>query len=205
MRVNCPLPQIKWCWVFQARGCRTRRCSISAPLVTSPWTDARRTEPAGKLEILPGLPLSPMPCPWLRPQNQKEFLGQSQIANWLKYKISKYLHRQIEIFLRISIFYLTEILHGSNKVTGADLIPSYLSDPMLPEWVSVRGRRSGERSRERELNQTLFIFIFRPYLESVKSRCVDSCSRDRCMASVREFYRKIPKQHSLDIAFCLCK
>merc|ERR1719270_300978 len=45
----------------------------------------------------------------------------------------------------------------------------------------------------------------RPYLEAVKSRCVDSCSRDRCMAAVREFYRKIPKQHSLDIAFCLCK
>jgi len=45
----------------------------------------------------------------------------------------------------------------------------------------------------------------RPYLESVKTRCVDSCSRERCMAAVREFYRKIPKQHSLDIAFCLCK
>jgi len=45
----------------------------------------------------------------------------------------------------------------------------------------------------------------RPYLESIKTRCVDSCSRDRCMAAVKEFYRKIPKQHSLDVAFCLCK
>merc|ERR550532_3188307 len=45
----------------------------------------------------------------------------------------------------------------------------------------------------------------RPYLESVKTRCADSCSRDRCMSAVREFYRKIPKQHSLNIAFCLCK
>jgi len=46
----------------------------------------------------------------------------------------------------------------------------------------------------------------RPYLEPMKSRCVDSCnSRERCMSAVREFYRKIPKQHSLDIAFCLCK
>jgi len=45
----------------------------------------------------------------------------------------------------------------------------------------------------------------RPYLESIKTRCVDSCSRDRCMAAVKEFYRKIPKQHQLDVAFCLCK
>ena len=35
--------------MFQARECRTRRCSISAPRVTLLWTDARRTEPAGKL------------------------------------------------------------------------------------------------------------------------------------------------------------
>ena len=79
---------------------------------------------------------------------------------------------------------------------------------LLSEWPNAGGVSECERKeirRERELNQTLFIFIFRPYLESVKSRCVDSCSRDRCMASVREFYRKIPKQHSLDIAFCLCK
>lgn len=52
---------------------------------------------------------------------------------------------------------------------------------------------------------TLNVSHCRPYLESVKTRCVDSCSRERCMAAVREFYRKIPKQHSLDIAFCLCK
>merc|ERR1719430_2196826 len=45
----------------------------------------------------------------------------------------------------------------------------------------------------------------RVYLEAVKSRCVDSCSRDRCMAAVKEFYRRVPKQHSLDVAFCLCK
>jgi len=45
----------------------------------------------------------------------------------------------------------------------------------------------------------------RSYLEQVKSRCVDNCNRDRCMATVRDFYRKIPRQHSLDIAFCLCK
>ena len=117
MRGNCPLPQIKWCWVFQARGCRTRRCSISAPRVTSRWTDARRTGPAGKLEILLGLPLSsppPMPCPWLRPQNQKEFLGQSQIANWLKYKISKYLHWQIEIFPRILFDWNSPRIEQSN-------------------------------------------------------------------------------------------
>jgi len=45
----------------------------------------------------------------------------------------------------------------------------------------------------------------RVYLEAVKSRCVESCSRDRCMAAVKEFYRRVPKQHSLDVAFCLCK
>ena len=97
------------------------------------------------------------------PQNQKEFLGQSQIANWLKYKISKYLHRQIEIFLQISIFYLTEILHGENKVTAADLIPCYLSDPMLAEWVSVRGRRFGER----ESWTKLYLFSFSDHIWSL--------------------------------------
>jgi len=45
----------------------------------------------------------------------------------------------------------------------------------------------------------------RPYLEQVKNKCVDSCNRDRCMATVRDFYRRIPRQHSLNIAFCLCK
>ncbi|XP_023329404.1 uncharacterized protein LOC111702073 [Eurytemora carolleeae] len=45
----------------------------------------------------------------------------------------------------------------------------------------------------------------RPYLDSVKSRCVDSCNRERCMSAVQEFYRKIPRVHALDIAFCLCK
>merc|ERR1712106_1309006 len=43
---------------------------------------------------------------------------------------------------------------------------------------------------------------------NLRSTChlaMDSCSRDRCMAAVKEFYRKIPKQHSLDVAFCLCK
>ena len=27
----------------------------------------------------------------------------------------------------------------------------------------------------------------------------------RCMAAVKQFYRSVPKKHSLDVAFCLCK
>ena len=60
------------------------------------------------------------------------------------------------------------------------------------------------KGRERSITNYISAH-FRPYLESVKTRCADSCSRDRCMSAVREFYRKIPKQHSLNIAFCLCK
>ena len=71
---------------------------------------------------------------------------------------------------------------------------------------------------------------FRVYLETLKSRCVESCSKERCaktfltinkfyflmifiiiiaiprcMAAVKQFYRSVPKKHSLDVAFCLCK
>ena len=73
----------------------------------------------------------------------------------------------------------------------------------------------------------------RVYLETLKSRCVESCSKERCakhfynqqilffleiiiiiititiitrcMAAVKQFYRSVPKKHSLDVAFCLCK
>jgi len=45
----------------------------------------------------------------------------------------------------------------------------------------------------------------RVYLEAVKSRCVETCVKDRCMAAVKEFYRRVPDQHKLDVAFCLCK
>jgi len=45
----------------------------------------------------------------------------------------------------------------------------------------------------------------RTYLDTVKHRCVDSCSRDRCMTAVQEFYRKIQSKFSLDIGFCICK
>ena len=50
-----------------------------------------------------------------------------------------------------------------------------------------------------------FYKFFRPYLDTMKHRCVDSCSRERCMSAVQEFYRKIPRQMALDVAFCLCK
>lgn len=202
MRVNCPLPQIKWCWVFQARGCRTRRCSISAPLVTSRWTDARRMEPAGKLEILLGLPLSPHAVSMIVSSKSEGISG--SVSNC----------KLIEI-QNIKIFASTNWDFSSNFYFLFDWNSPRIEqsnccwpNSFLSEWPNAAGVSECERKeirRERELNQTLFIFIFRPYLESVKSRCVDSCSRDRCMASVREFYRKIPKQHSLDIAFCLCK
>ena len=33
------------------------------------------------------------------------------------------------------------------------------------------------------------IVCYRPYLDSIKKHCVESCSRDRCMNAVKDFYR----------------
>ncbi len=46
------------------------------------------------------------------------------------------------------------------------------------------------------------------YLEQVKRTCdrhATSCDKQKCMRAIQEMYREIPYEHTLEIAFCLCR